>query len=429
MARRCPAPAAAPALRAPAATLSLGLFLLLPLACNGQVCDNPVARGGKSKFWPMPNPMMVAPVNVTFNYEAYVHPMLAEFTGTDLNVRVPPDFKAGFNMTNPANGTFELYTLRSMQLRKPGKVPEGGKQVLSHIFEVAMIHEETTGTGYWANVVVPFEVGEDAVSDFLTQLVADAKLPSEKGEIQPVLVSDARPLKLNQVWKGASFYHSWATLPTGCQGVMANTRQLMRNSTLMVSVHTFHRLLDALHLAPEVAPEAAPKLVWELVGCQDGAAQGSCAAPAAQNLQGKLTEAQKVQSSTLGNMRSCKDTMDQILVQIKNNSLPSLMSAIAARDNLRDAQAQFDSASRNVDELQKWIWQAGNATWDADAPQSGLSKTSAKSLLQAAASMAFPRRSNLLAESRPEREAPVLNLLYGSGRPLLRHRASQQLHA
>jgi len=403
----------------PAAALAGLHLLLVPLACRGQVCNSPLARGGKSVTWPVPNPMLVAPVNISYHYESYRHPLLAELTGEGLAISIPPDFTAGFNMTNPSNGTSELYILRSIQLRKPGRVPEGGKQVLSHILEAALVHQEITGTGYWANVIVPFQVGTDILADMLTHLTDEATLPSSTGEIQPLLVSDARPLRLNEVWNGASFYHSWTTLPTGCQGVTAPTRQMMRNTTITVGQYTFHRLLDALHNIPEGAPQPPPKLSWELVGCPEVASQGPCVPLSAKDLQPELTQAMKIQSDTLRNMRNRKVVMDQILVELKNKTLNSLMSAIAARDSLRDAESTFESAVRNVDKLQDWVWQAGNATWDADAPP----RTGKTVLLEVQASLPTLRgpgvRSPLLLQARrhSEQEGAALNLLFGSGSP------------
>lgn len=249
-----------------------------------------------------------------------------------------------------------------------------------------------------------------------------------------MLVSDARPLRLNQVWSGASFFHSWTTLSTGCQGISVNARQLMRNTTLTVGLNTFRRLTDALNKVPEGAPLPPPSLVWELVGCPEDATQGPCVPVAAQNLQSELTQAQLAQSTALSTMRSRKATMDRILLQIQNNTLPSLMSAIAARDSLRDAQNEFEGTVRTANRLQGWIWQAGNATWDADAPAPGArtQSTNSTSTLQLQARKASPQGSQLqhprllLAQRRTERKGAVVNLLFGSGRLLRNRRAPHE---
>lgn len=401
--------------------------------------------GGKSIQWPVANPMMVAPVNLTFSYEAYHHPINSEYRPEGISITIPPDYTAGFNFTNPANGTSEIYALRSMLIRKPGHIPEGASQVLSHILEVSLVHQEMTGTGYWATVVAPFEVGNDVSADILTHLTDEAELPSQPGDISPLLVSDAKPLELNQIWDGATFFHSWATLPTNCGGITANTRQFHRNTTLMVGQYTFHRLLDALRKVAEVPPMPAPTTVWALLACQDGAPEGDCVPLTPTNLKPDLDKALKLQSEKLVTLRDRKAIMDKVLVQIQNNSLPSLMSAIAARDNLRNAQTEFESAAAYVNQLQNFVWQAGNATWDSDKPKAtgpastGLvwlnSEEASLSLLSPAA--ATVRSASASAASGASAGAAsagaaepgvAVNYLFGAGRPLnlLRRQARQQ---
>ena len=109
-------------------------------------------------------------------------------------------------------------------MRKPALVAEGTKQELSHELEVVLIHREAqhsrspepksalqwcvqvTGTGYFANVIVPVEVswdlrrlqcgrhlcvlnvqGSEPGLDLLAPLVNQAELPAEAVRLTTVI--------------------------------------------------------------------------------------------------------------------------------------------------------------------------------------------------------------------------------------------------
>lgn len=360
------------------------LTLRAPVSCLGQHCgipgSSPIGTAGLSVRWPHPNPELVAPVFIRHNYQPYSHPLNAEFTGNSITVTIPPDFVAGFSLVNSsdANSTnaTEQYRLRSIELRKPGQMPAGIRQVLAHVFELAMVHEETTGTGYWANVVVPFELSAepDAQGDALSALVENSQLPKVLGEVQPVGMGSSWTLDLTPVWQ-AAFSQYWVTLPGLCPGTQVATRQFMRNETMLTLHSTFRALGDALeHVVPNV-PDDAPQVTWLMGACQEGA---SCTPLQGHNLSGEIQNLTQTQAEAVTMLRQRRTEMDNVLNEVSNstvNGSDRVLNASAmynvslvARQNLLNAEAALDSVTQSLHAVQAVVNSTSGAIFDGSIP-------------------------------------------------------------
>mmetsp|Transcript_77979 Transcript_77979/g.200766 ORF Transcript_77979/g.200766 Transcript_77979/m.200766 type:complete len:424 (+) Transcript_77979:71-1342(+) len=367
------AAAAEPAARrmAAPALLQVVLLALAVSRCQSQLCT---VTGGGSYRWPVANPALSAPVSLFYRAEPYHHPLQAEFTGEAISVTIPPNFQAGFNLSASGGAPQHQYTLTSIQLRKPGRIPEGASQVLSHVLEAVLVGQEvgvaSDNATTFATVVVPFNVAADADADMLTIMLSGADLPRRYGERSPVLLGGVtRPLDLRWVFEGARFLSYWAALPTQCDGgnTVAPTMQLMRTTAITTSLSSFNKLLTALRAAPQLPPLLPPQVAFEMNAC---AGNGSACAPLqAQDLQPNLTQALQVQGTAVQGLRTRKGEMDTALVQLQNGTVTnSYQHAFQARTNLHDAEASLTSAMTNVQQLQAWIDQAGNATWQPNPP-------------------------------------------------------------
>lgn len=320
----------------------------------------------------MQNPALVAPVLLDYDVQEYRSPLMASLADGALVVSAPADITANFNLTYvSSNGTDapQKYILQSIFLRKPAIVAEGTKQELSHELEVVLVHREVTGTGYFANIVVPVEVSAEPGLDLLAPLVNQADLPTEVGETQPVLVTNLLPLKLQHVYQGVSFQHFWGEITTSCNESTAGARVLMRNATMATSKPVLEKILKSLEWTPSVVPVIPPAQTWMVQPCPRG---GTCSLPAATDLTSQLTEASQVLKQDTSKLEEAKKAMDGSLLgltsNISNVSNDAYTLAIRRRDDLRNAEAAVDGASRTVSTLQEQINSAKAAVWDSNAP-------------------------------------------------------------
>mmetsp|Transcript_97403 Transcript_97403/g.135378 ORF Transcript_97403/g.135378 Transcript_97403/m.135378 type:complete len:693 (+) Transcript_97403:90-2168(+) len=335
-------------------------------------CTTILGSSGSRYRWAMQNPALVAPVLLDYDVQEYRSPLMASLADGALVVSAPADITANFNLTSvSSNGTDtpQKYILQSIHLRKPAIVAEGTKQELSHELEVVLVHHEVTGTGYFANIIVPVEVSAEPGLDLLAPLVNQADLPTQVGETQPVLVTNLLPLKLQHVYQGVSFQHFWGEVTTSCNQSTAGARVLMRNATMATSKPVLEKILKSLEWTPSVVPVLPPAQTWMVQPCPRG---GTCSLPTATDLTSQLTEATQVLKEDTSKLEEAKKAMDASLLgltsNISNVSNDAYTLAIRRRDDLRNAEAAVDGASRTVSTLQEQMNSAKAAVWDSNAP-------------------------------------------------------------
>lgn len=363
-----------------AAAVVLVALLFHPFGSAAEACAGAVeATSGFSYKWPHSNPALVAPVTTRFHYDSYKAPLSAEYTGSSLSLKAPIDFVGGFDVADKNGKTVEQYSLHSIEVRMPGKGPQGSTQVLGHALEAALLHKETSGKGYWATVVVPFKAEQQASDDMLTALFGapGTKLPSETSNAEHALLGgSAFPLDLNTVWQGTTFYEFWVELPLSCderatEGDTISARQFMRNASVGTTQATLMAVTSALSQSSSGTPMQPSKLAWSVAGCPKGAAECAPLRPA--DLAPKLLRAQKLQSAAVKNLRTRKSDMDSILVELdKSNTAGGLYQrAVSARDGLKAAQAELQAIMHTVAALTDQQNSAKTAVWDSDAPGAG----------------------------------------------------------
>ncbi|CAK9036120.1 unnamed protein product [Durusdinium trenchii] len=363
-------------------------------------CDAIMGSSGQTYRWALQNPQLVAPVLLKYDFLEYKSPLMSTLTDNALVIQAPADITANFVLTSPDSNTTaeQKYRLQSIQLRKPALVAEGTKQELSHELEVVLVHREGTGSRF-ANVIVPIEVSAEPSLDLLAPLLDQAELPSEVGELQPVLVS-MLPLKLANVFANVSFQHFWAEVKTSCNGGSAGARIFMRNQTIATSKSRLQRVLNMLQYAPEQLPTLPPTQTWLVQPCPRG---GSCAFPTPTNLTPQLLEAQAALANDSTKLQTAKQAMDESLLALTGNGTEIAndvyTTAVRSRDHLRNAQAAVDGASRTVETLQAQIDSAASAVWDSDAPPvgSGDSRTTTSTSTTTAISPAVSAKPSMLA--------------------------------
>eukprot|EP00931_Biecheleriopsis_adriatica_P007454 TRINITY_DN108734_c0_g1_i1.p1 TRINITY_DN108734_c0_g1~~TRINITY_DN108734_c0_g1_i1.p1 ORF type:complete len:730 (+),score=161.20 TRINITY_DN108734_c0_g1_i1:284-2191(+) len=319
---------------------------------------------------------------------------------------------ANFNLTAASaasgngTGTPQKYVLQKIEFRKPAAVPEGTSQVLSHVLEAILVHKEVTGTGYYANILVPFDVVSEASLDIVAPLINQATLPQNVGDISPVLVSAKLPLNLAAAYENVSFQHFWAETETSCNHTKAPTRMFMRNASMAATIGGVDAVLAALKYAPDVPPVSPPVVTWLVEPCPRGAV---CQPPAALNLSNALENATAIKAEDLKELNASKTAMDASLVALHTNISAGLLvtnqaynTAIAAKANLQHAESSYESISKKVQQLQNFVNQAKAGDWDADAPSvtttaapSSLLASSASSA-RSAAVLAVPAKAALL---------------------------------
>mmetsp|Transcript_108045 Transcript_108045/g.345037 ORF Transcript_108045/g.345037 Transcript_108045/m.345037 type:complete len:677 (-) Transcript_108045:63-2093(-) len=330
-------------------------------------CPLPVSAG-RSYRWPQTNPALVAPVMIVHDYQPYRQPMEAENTGDGISITVPPDFFAGFNLSDAQGASQDQYVLRNVVIRKPGRVAEGASQVLSHVLEVVLLHQNMKGSqGDWSSVVVPFSVEVGAPPDMISALLAGSRLPDRYGEREPLLLGTAQALDLSVAFTNATFLTYWTSLPTKCAGTQRFVRQFMRNASLVTSPPAFDAVLQALAKDPSAPPILSPDLAW-LTGSCPAHGGAACAPLPAVDMSQELLQAQTLQSQAVDSIRAAKSTMDAALIALQNVSDESYQNAVKARENLEGVSAMLDSTTQHVDQLEAWTLQAQSATWPAEAP-------------------------------------------------------------
>lgn len=336
-------------------------------------CDHIMGTSGQLYRWALQNPQLVAPVLLDYDVLEYKSPLMASLTDTALIVGAAADMTANFNLTSPssagsASSAPQKYVLQTIQFRKPPLVAEGTKQELSHELEAVLVHREVTGSGYFANIIVPIEVSAEPSLDLLAPLLDSAELPKQVGEVSPVLVSSL-PVKLAHIFANVSFQHFWGEVTTSCNSASAGARILMRNVTMATSKSRLQRVLNLLKYVPDKPPTPPPVQTWLVQPCRRGS---TCSIPAATDLSPQLAEAQAAVTNGTTKLDAAKQAMDASLSALTGNetqiSNDVYTAAIRNRDNLRNAQAAVDGATRTVDTLQAQISSAASAVWDSDAP-------------------------------------------------------------
>lgn len=345
-------------------------LVVIALSCSSvgalPQCHLP-PTAGRGLRWPVPNPGLVAPVALKYDYPSYDQPLLAERTRTSISVKIPSEYAAGFNLTDAQGEAKEAYILRFIEIRRPGRGTEGMGQGFSHVLEATLLHENTFGRpGTWASVVVPFSVEAGASIDMLSALVDGSTLPIKFGQRTPALKRGVQKLDLNQAFDSANFLSSWTSLPTGCADVTRPARLFLRNESLLTSQFAFKSILRALQKAPQAPPLPATGTNWLTGTCIGQGA--SCVMLQPADIGGQLLEAQTLQSQAVSGIRTAKAVMDSALLNLNNVSEADYKDAIDARENLQAASAELDTATRHVDRLEAWVEEARSTIWDANAP-------------------------------------------------------------
>jgi carbonic anhydrase len=327
---------------------------------------------GLSYEWPSLNPGLVAPVAMNFTYQSYSDPLISELTNSSLVVYIPPDFVANFELVNfsapsGSKAPLQKYVLELIEIRKPAMVPQGADQVVNHILEVALLHREVTGTGYWANVVVPLEVRADATGDLLAPLLDQATLPTNVGQTEPLLIGTSLDLNLSSVFQNASFQHFWTLMPSRCNGSSTGVRMFMRNATLITSQASVNRLLGALQWIPSQPPTLPPEVTWQVFTCPAGS---TCTATKAASLSTTLTQVTAAQTAANTTLVAAKAAMDASLVALNSTNISNSVynQAVYNKNALIKAAQAINGAMATVFALQAMINQTTSAKFDSDAP-------------------------------------------------------------
>ncbi|CAJ1329332.1 unnamed protein product [Effrenium voratum] len=339
-------------------------------------CTVILGSAGACYRWPVPNPALVAPVLLDYDVDEYKSPLMSVLSDSALVITAPADMVANFNLTTPSTSGStsaatipQKYILQSIQLRKPALVAAGKKQQLSHELEAVLVHREVTGTGYFANVIVPMEVRAEPGLDLLAPLLNEADLPSKVGETQPVLVSGTLPLQLSHVFAGASFQHFWGEITTTCNSSQVGARILLRNATMATSKPLLNRILRLLQYTPSTLPVTPPEETWLMQPCPRGS---SCSLPVAVDLAPALTEAQAALQANESKLEAAKQAMDQSLLALTSNSTyvsnAAYNTAVLNRQALQEAEKAVEAAKAEVQLLQSQLAAASAGAWDAKAP-------------------------------------------------------------
>jgi len=362
-------------------------------------CGTVTASAGPQYRFATKNPATVAPVYIDWEVKLYSNPLQAELKDSSLVIGAPADMVANFKLVNSTtnatvSGNGEKYLLQSIQIRKPGETAEGLGQALNHELEVVLVHKETTGTGYYANVIVPFEVGVDPGFDILAPLLNEAELPAKVGEVKPVLVTNTLPLNLASAFENASFQEFWSTVITSCNDQTAGARLIMRNQTLTTSKDIMSRLLGLLKWAEPAPALKAPTPTWLMGACQRGQ---TCKMFNATDLAQVYAKAQSEKNSSYGKLVAAKAAMDAALIPLlqmnstvvassnatSNGSSNSSSNssnvtysvtnaeydnAVAVRETLRNAQSAYLEADQLVEDFEKEIQASQSSGWDKNKP-------------------------------------------------------------
>lgn len=335
------------------------------------------ADAGKLWRWPIPNPGMVAPVALQWSYPKYKNPLPLEYTGKSLAINMPLSYTGGFNLSTPGKpaDTDESYSLSRIELRKPPAIPEGAGQVLTHQWEMVLIHKEAKGV-YWANVVVPFAVTTSGSAlDIVNPLIEGADLPTVVGNIVPVMAASTSHLYLDPVFVSTdllntTFHHVWSEAScAGCEEKSVPTRTFLRSSPLGIGMDSAQQLARALIDVKGEKPTMSYGMdFWIVDPCKK---DDECEIHEAADLANMAKNAHEVQSSAVEEQRKCKTKLDGLLSGLRKHigaanetSIAMYQEAVAAQVALKSAVAQLNTAENTFSKVTGWKKQAELAKWE-----------------------------------------------------------------
>lgn len=346
-------------------------FAARPASGAISCADNRVS-GGLSYRWPVANPALVAPENIYYSYPVFSDPLQAEFDGNAITIAMPGTFEGGFTL-NATDGHLpnETYRLQRIEIRNPGRAPSGIGEVIPHILEVALVHQQVGGdTSYYANVIIPFQASGSSEYDPLFPFVVGAEMPTRPGDKAPTLMSSHQKLNLNSLFGDVTFFNFWTTLPTACASMSVDARQFMRSQALNTDYHTFTAFQVALQHAPQYPPIPPPDVAWITNVCSsvDG-----CSGVLALSLTQQLEEGQGIETQAVAEFRERKMLMDTALSNLVNGTTPpdpegNLALAVSARKDLTTSLMEMTSVHEYVNQLLTWSNQAGTNAYDMPAP-------------------------------------------------------------
>lgn len=330
----------------------------------------PSATADTSYRWPKPNPGLVANVNINYSFPTIMYPLESKFTGNSLALTPPRGFAGGFSLIPASGSSFkqEDYVLTRIEVRKPGQVSEASPQVLKHSLEVALVHQQVGG-GYYANVIIPFDVSGLAAYDPLAPIIDGATMPTDVGQTEPMVIGGiSRPLDLNTLFGNYSFLNYWTTLPSNCSGTTLNARQLMRSAAVNIGYSTFRTFMQTLSQAPSYPPQKSPAVSWILNTCIGEV----CTAVTSFDMSSQLAEAKQLQSVGVQELRERKTLMDTALSDLVNGTANvselALKTAMSSKNDLQMASATLANIQQYTSDLQAQYDASNGATFDADAP-------------------------------------------------------------
>jgi len=322
---------------------------------------------------------MVAPVNVVWNFPTYKNPLHSTFTGTSIQIDIPPNFGefAGFHLGTTAvpTKTDERFRLTRLDIRKPAVAYSGLGQALSHVMEMVLILKQENGD-YWANVILPFQVSTNGADmDIINPIIGGTTLPNRTGQTGYVMASAVSELKLSPGFDNATFSEFWGTAPAyGCPNKTVNVRYFMRTTTLAIGVDTFAQLSGALENAPLQDPTQPSETTWIVNTCKNNT--GNCVIQKAADLAKKLKDAQSYVSQAVTKQRARKIDLDTALKDLKNHtggatnqSIALFNTASAAMTDLKAAASELISAEANTAKVQTFASEAAGAKWDQNQPK------------------------------------------------------------
>jgi len=391
-----------------------------PIACTSiQSAMGPFYR------WPTPNPGMVAPVNVVWNYPVYTNPLRAAFTGKSIQIDIPASFGqfAGFHLgkTGIPTPTDPRFRLTRIDIRKPAQAYPGLGQALTHVMEMVLVHRQEK-SDRWANVILPFQVstsGQDM--DIVNPIISGTELPSRLGQTGYVMASAVSELKLSPAYANATFSEFWGTAPvSGCTSKTVDARYFMRTSVLTIGVDTFQQLSSALQNVPVQNPTPPPETTWTIGTCHNSTS--NCVLQKAMNVQEKADNAAKYESQAIETQRKRKSDLDTKLTELQAHTGPATNASIALYDataaafsNLQAAASELASAQTNKATTQAWASQAAAATWDSNAPRAAALQTGLKSQANGVALTLADISGKEAEETEPSVVKSLLSRFFSTG--------------
>mmetsp|Transcript_29736 Transcript_29736/g.68454 ORF Transcript_29736/g.68454 Transcript_29736/m.68454 type:complete len:652 (+) Transcript_29736:218-2173(+) len=341
--------------------LLVGCLLLATGARQLRVvaADNCLATGSPTLRWATRNSMLVAPVNLHYDYEELASPLSARLLPDGFAVELPSDYTGGFSFkavddSDDPSGNGEEYVLRRMMIRRA----QLGSQVLPHSYEVALLHK-LKGGDTWANVLVPVEVVNEGSSVSLLGVLEHSTLPTSVGQESYVLTHASTVLKVNEVFKGADFLHFWRGMGTQCDNT-THARFLMRSKSVTAEWELGHLLEPMLQLLDKVEPEVPSGDVWVLNTCSPS---GTCTTNVAQTPQ--EAESHQAETDLLRQQAEAEVKEREELLQTAMDSGSSIQVEAAAKD-LQSATDELEQITKYAGTVSNMTSRGAVAVWDAD---------------------------------------------------------------